>query len=203
MTSNVAAYPLHWPDGVKRTKHRRNSPFGAVEIPKAMRDLEDQIRLVPSVVYSTIVVSTNLTFSSRGQPSDVGVAIYFSRRKEVDAGHIDVPYQMACDCWEKVQHNMRALTKHIEAIRGTERWGVGTLEQTFSAYSALPPPRESRTVVSRPWHEVLGVYPTMPIEAVEAVYRTLAKKAHPDSGGTLEAMAELNNAIADARAALG
>jgi curved DNA-binding protein CbpA len=41
-------------------------------------------------------------------------------------------------------------------------------------------------------YAVLGVRPDAPAEVVEAAYKALAKKYHPDRGGSLETMRQLN-----------
>jgi curved DNA-binding protein CbpA len=46
---------------------------------------------------------------------------------------------------------------------------------------------------------VLKVPPDATLAQAEAAYRALAKSAHPDHGGSDEAMARLNDAIATAR----
>jgi len=71
------------------------------------------------------------------------------------------------------------------------------------AAGMLPPPGASPVAVERapePWFTVLGVLPEAPIEVAEAAYRALAKKAHPDAGGSSEAMGRLSRAIEEARA---
>jgi uncharacterized protein (DUF3820 family) len=44
-----------------------------------------------------------------------------------------------------------------------------------------------------PWR-VLYLHPDAPSEVVEAAYRALAKRLHPDSGGSTSAMAAVNSA---------
>ena len=55
---------------------------------------------------------------------------------------------LACDRWDRPEHNLRAIAKHVEAIRGQERWGVGSVAQAFRGYQALP----SRAT-GKPWWE--------------------------------------------------
>jgi len=74
----------------------------------------------------------------------------------------------------------------IEALRGIDRWGVGTIEQAFTGYQALPAPEQ--------WWQVLGVSATATREQIDAAYRVKAKAAHPDHGGSNAAMARLNSA---------
>jgi hypothetical protein len=133
-----------------------------------------------------IVLSTNiplrrdgLPYAGQRQPDDRGVAVYFLRRGK--------QMVFACDRWEKVEDNMRAIEKTIEAIRGIERWGASEMmERAFQAFEALPAPKSC-------W-DVLGLTPGASEDAINSAYRTKAKGAHPDAGGSQAAMAELNRA---------
>jgi hypothetical protein len=95
----------------------------------------------------------------------------------------------------------------LEAMRALERHGGGTMAgKAFDGFSALPPPAGSKP--KRPWWEVLR-YPAEQDEReylsapeVEARYRTMAKKLHPDAGGTDDEMIELTAARDEAVAEL-
>lgn len=85
---------------------------------------------------------------------------------------------LACDKWDRCADNMVALAKHVEAIRGQLRWGVGSLEQAFGGYRALP-----AVAAKRQWWEVLGVAAHASTAEVEAKRIALLDKCHPDRGG--------------------
>lgn len=51
------------------------------------------------------------------------------------------------------------------------------------------------------WAKILYIQPDAPREVVEAAYRALSKKYHPDRGGNEVSMKELNDAIDQARRA--
>lgn len=95
------------------------------------------------------VISTNIELRIDGLPysrqrpiSDHGVAVYFTRNGR--------QMVFACDRWDKIEHNMRAITKTIEAMRGIERWGSSDLmERAFAGFEALPAPD--------PWWKALGL----------------------------------------------
>ena len=90
----------------------------------------------------------------------------------------------ACDRWETIRENMQEVAKTIEALRGIERWGSGSMvEQAFTGFVSLPPPRSP--------HDVLGVRPGATREEIDAAFRQKAKTAHPDNGGSVAAMQEL------------
>jgi hypothetical protein len=153
---------------------------------------------------SSIVLSTNLVLRNDGLPyanqprhsvDDPGVAVYWSTRAFKER-------VIACDKWAYVYDNIHALGLTIAALRSIDRAGATqVLEQAFTAFGALP--AAAAAPVARPWWEVFG----LPQEAVklldltmcEARYRESARKAHPDAGGSTEAMAELNRAREEMR----
>ncbi len=94
------------------------------------------------------------------------------------------------------EENLYAIAKHVEALRGQDRWGVGSLDQAFAGYAAL----QHRTEAD-PW-ELLGVATTASEPEILAAYRDKAKSAHPDVGGSHEAFAALSQAKDTALATL-
>jgi len=176
------AYPLHWPAGWPRNRYPKRARFDA-SFAVARDSLFKQIKMLGG---THIVLSSNIALRRDGlplagqrQPTDKGVAVYFLRRGR--------QMVFACDRWDKVEDNMRAVEKTIDAIRGIERWGASEMmERAFQAFEALPAPKSC-------W-EVLGLFPGASREAVQQAYRDKARAAHPDAGGTDAAMAELNRA---------
>lgn len=182
------AYPLYWPDGRPRTpswqrkRSKFDTGFGA-----AVRFVMNELRLLSA---DHGVVSTNVPLRRDGLPlasakrvEDVGAAVYFM--------FCDRQMCFACDRWDRVEDNIHAIGKTIEALRGIDRWGTGDmLDAAFSGFVALPPPE---------WRDVLGNPQTL--DQAEAAYRVRARAAHPDVGGSHDAMAKLNAAIDAARAA--
>lgn len=103
---------------------------------------------------------------------------------------------IAIDLYDRVADNLAAIAATLAAMRAKERHGGAMiLERAFLGFTALPVPKK--------WREVLGVSGvTTPLE-IKAIYRGLALKAHPDKGGSHEAMAELNRAYQEAEKELG
>ena len=206
--TDVRPYPLTWPSGQPRTRTRRRSKFGG----KAGRwsfgqARDDLLAEVARLNASHVVLSTNvrlrldgLPYANERAPEDPGVAVYFRRRVNGELR----PFVVACDTYDRIADNCRAIKLTIEALRSIERHGSSALlEQAFSGFSALPP---ARTGI-RSWQEVLEISPTgadlVPNAALLAIaeqrYRRLAQEHHPDRGGSHERMAELNDAIRRAR----
>lgn len=189
-------FPLSWPHGRPRTTHRRNASFRdygkQVGIPTAFDRLQDELDRIGA---RDAILSTNMETrldgrprADRAAPADPGVACYFR------LGTQDTV--LACDKWDRVADNIVAIAKHIEALRGQDRWGVGTLAQAFAGYQALPPPGSDRP--ARPWREVLkrGILgPPQSIEEANHRYRQLAKERAGDEAALLE----LNLARDDAK----
>lgn len=205
---NETAYPLSWPMGWKRTVVRSRARFSTgkdasytdsvgkyhrrtVQREASVNDGINRLQAECDRLGARhVILSSNVELrldgfprSNQKEPSDPGVACYFTLngRKTV----------LACDKWDRVADNIIAIAKHIEALRGQERWGVGNLEQAFRGYQALPDPTAPMN-----WRDVLG---DVDLPTAEATFRERAKRLHPDVGGNPIQMAELNAAISAAR----
>jgi len=208
---------MGWP----RTKYvrRRDSKFAKKTFAQH-RDflVAELVRLGASrVVLSTDIPvrQDGLPYARGPQPNDPGAAVYFQ--------WLGNPHVLACDTYHRTWENMQAVGKTIEAIRAIQRHGASQLlKRAVAGFRALgagespPEPEEP----SRPWWEVIGVGvvdgispiqiagdPNHPMRSpllklAEAVYKVKAIDAHPDRGGSSEAMLELNRAIEQARKAL-
>jgi hypothetical protein len=205
------AYPLTWPPGRPRTPahQRARAKFHAqtrenvggwnrverkpISLAVAVDELMGELRrLGISHDGANVVLSTNLRlrrdglpYSDQRRPDDPGAAVYF--RKD------DRELCFACDRWDRVEDNIVAVAKTIEALRGIDRWGTGDMVQAaftgFQAIAAAP--------ARRAWWVVFGVEAHTPTADVEERYRELARQHHPDRGGNADAMVEVNNAWED------
>lgn len=196
------AYPLQWPAGRKRTNNwnRENAKF-EVTFARARDNIVAEVtRLAGKYPDPQVVISTNIALRRDGlplanqrQPDDVGVAVYFLYKKR--------QMSFACDRWRRIEHNMQAIAKTIEALRGIARWGTGDmLEAAFTGFTALPPPPAAGlgdAPARRTWREVFGTGVSTR-EQLNDVYRRMAGAYHPDRGGDQAKMAELNAARAEA-----
>ena len=189
------AYPLQWPARPPRTERwRRERAKFEVTFARARDNIVAEIgRLAGRYPDPNVVISTNIALRRDGlplanqrQPDDPGVAVYFTYKKR--------QMSFACDRWDKIEHNMQAIAKTIEALRGIARWGTGDmLEAAFTGFSALPPPTAQGTPPRRTWREVFGTGVHTRAQLNE-IYRRLASAYHPDRGGDPAKMAELNQA---------
>lgn len=182
------AFPLQWPDGWPRAERRQRSRY-QVSFARARDGVLDSLRLMGA---RSVVVSTNVELRRDGLPyareaqkrhDDPGVAVFFYWR---DESHV-----IACDAWELVRDNMRAIGHTIEGLRAIERAGASELlHRAFTGFKALPAPHV------RSWRDVLEFGPSDLVapSMVYARFRKLAKERHPDAGGSDEAMAELVDA---------
>lgn len=212
------AYPLTWPTAWPRTPAGRRAPapfFSSSKRPstitpgysysvrnkRSMAGATDEIiREVRALGGSRLIISTNielrndgLPYSNRRSPDDPGAAIYFLLKGK--------PKVLAVDKWNRVEDNLWAIAKHIEALRGQDRWGVGTIEQAFAGYTALPAPGESTAAT---WYQILGVQEACTFEYAQERYREEARACHPDArGGSHDAMVRLNAAWDQARKHFG
>lgn len=200
---STEAFPLSWPAGRPRTERwRRERGKFEVTFARARDNIVAEIgRLAGRYPDPQIVISTNIALRRDGlplanqrQPDDPGVAVYFLYKKR--------QMSFACDRWQKVEHNMQAIAKTIEALRGIARWGSGDmLEAAFTGFTALPPPPAAgpgappapAPAARKHWRDVFGTGVHNRAQ-LQDVYRRLAGAYHPDRGGDASKMAELNRA---------
>lgn len=181
-------YPLAWPIGWKRTSPNLRQRSAArsyrrdLSVWDGIARLEAQLRLLGA---TDAQLSTNAPLRLDGRPrsdvqvADPGAAVYFKLKTQDRC--------LACDRWHRLPDNIDAIAKHIGALRTIDRYGVGTLDQAFAGYAALPPSHED-------WWLVLGVRADADPGAVKDAYRSLLMAHHPDRGGDSELMAKINRA---------
>lgn len=198
----VDAYPLTWPQARPRTeRHRRELARFDVTFARARDDVIREVELLTGTRHGygrdPTIMSTNIALRRDGlplagqrQPDDPGVAVYFK--------YNGVAMALACDRWTKVEDNLRAIAKTVEALRGIARWGTGDmLKAAFTGFTALPAPGGSTD-----WRAVLGVPNTVQtIESLREHYRRARSQPHRDGDAT--ARQAIDNAFEQAQRALG
>lgn len=186
------AYPLDWPESEPRTlRHQRKyAPF-KVTLARARDELFDELRLLGA---RGVVLSTNMELRRDGLPyakqrrlDDPGAAAYW----EIDGQ----AFAMACDTYETLRGNVRALGLSVKALRALERYASRSIrDRAFQGFAALP--ANAGADGERPWRIVLGYADADRPDNrhIWSRFRVLVRGAHPDQGGSQEAMRELNRA---------
>lgn len=178
----TTAYPLSWPPGFPRSQRREAGQF-KTSLAGALKNVQDSLRLFgrdSNRAVSSIVLSSNVTLGVN-RPADPGVAVWF----KWDGIEICIPV----DRYATPEANLQAIHHILEARRTELRHGtLALVRASFQGFKALPAPGV------RHWSDVLGVSTNAPADVIQAAYRDLARKCHPDHGGSEPAMSELNRA---------
>lgn len=188
-----ATSPLDWPAGVPRTMIPTVSQF-VTEPTRARMHLVSEMRRLGS---KKVRISSNARADRYGsflerQPriEDHGVAVYF------DVGGLE--RCIASDKYVVWWDNLHAVGLMIQAIRGIERWGGRQVVlAALEGFKALPVPAPVQP--DPDWWEVLGVSPSADPVVIEAAYKALAKRTHPDLGGDAARFRAINRAYELAR----
>ncbi len=213
-------YPLQWPLGWKRTPagsrgYGRFSKKRTIYRETYTTHRTDDITIGEAtqrllleldrmgVREHDVVISSNLQLrldglprSGQAQPADPGVAVYWRDGKQERC--------MAIDLYTQVAQNIAALAATIDAMRAIERHGgAAILDRAFTGFTALPAPIVAG--MKRHWRDVLGFQPDarVSVQTLNDRYRILASANHPDKGGNMEKMAEINAARDEALQEIG
>lgn len=185
-------YPLTWPDGLPRTERKAASQF-RTSLAVAVNNVRKSLAAFGAdtgKAVSDVAVTSNVGGISFEAPKDTGVAIWFTWE--------GAPRCIAVDRYPKVEDNLQAIHHILEARRTEMRHGgLHIVRQTFKGFVALPAPAGAKG-----WREVLGLAGPVAPADIDRAYRDKAGAAHPDKGGSTEAMATLNRARAQAKAAI-
>lgn len=193
----TTAYPLQWPEHVKRTAgYKTEKSKFKTTFEEARGLLFDEIKRFGG---QSTVLSTNIPLRKDGfpyatakEPDDRGVAVYFE--------HKGKSMVFACDKWQSTKDNIKAIAKTIDALRGVDRWGTPQMvEQTFRGFEALPAPKKSG------WRDVFNIAPNQnpSFDQLKGIYKRKAMVAHPDHGGTSEEWHIIQGAYDQAKIELG
>jgi len=175
--------PLQWPNQQPRTKNQKRANFANHSITKGSNELTSELKLLGA---KNVIITSDLRQRkdnmgpwSNQRIDEPGIAVYFELNGE--------PKTMACDKWDRIEHNIWALCLSIKAIRGLERWGGSEfLDGLFTGFKALPAPGQSAEMEVRYFSDV-----TNP-EHLQLKFKQLAKQLHPDTeGGDSEKFQEM------------
>lgn len=189
----IHSFPLEWPVGQQRTAAPQRSRFENKTITVCKKALVDEVsRMAGTIAAIEMVLSTNIPLRQDGEfradytkktITDKGVSVFFERNGK--------KLCFACDRWQTVEENIWAIVKSLENMRGLERWGVSEMsDRAFTGFAQIEAPKPLDI-----W-KVLGfINPIKNLQVIEAAYKHLSKRRHPDMpGGSHEAFTELQNA---------
>lgn len=118
-------------------------------------------------------------------PPFPGVEVSFDHRE-----HGRLVYATdVCEWWE---HNVRSIALGLESLRAVDRYGITRRGEQYAGWKAIGPGVQARTMtVEDAWTilgEAAGYGPTEESgpEALELLWRSAAKRTHPDHGGDAE-----------------
>jgi len=193
---------LDWPAAFERTAlPERESTYrfevgrGQTidELQREMRRLGvDDWRLSTALDHQS--QNPNRPYANQPAPDDPGAVL----RWTMDGDQ----FAVACDHYDAVRDNLRAIRLYVEEKRKMEQRPVTTGASEFA--NARLPSGDDPEPAGPPAHEVLGVVPDAPDSVVEAAARERIKEAHPDQGGTaadLKRVREARDELLDGRAA--
>lgn len=185
-------FPLIWPAGHKRTVYP-NSHIGFRKNRTPKQEVDALLAEMDRLKAKQVVISCNIPMNRTGQSrdwdrvlktmEDKGVAVYFKLNDE--------SLVLACDAWDLLIHNVRALTLTVEALRGLDRYQCSEImKRAFSGLKELPASAQSLTI----WWEILEVSRDAAPGQVKAAYRRLVARHHPDLGGDTHQFMRITNA---------
>lgn len=178
---SIPPYPLAWPEGLPRTDRKASSQF-RTSLSAALENVRKSLAafgIDTGKPAREVVITSNVAGISFDAPKDTGVAVWFEWDGEARC--------IAIDRYQKVQCNLQAIHHILEARRTEMRHGgLHIVRQTFKGFAALPAPEQ--------WWQVLGVGMQATATQITQAYHAKARTAHPDKGGSVDAMARLNAA---------
>ncbi|MBS1725392.1 MAG: DnaJ domain-containing protein [Armatimonadetes bacterium] len=194
-TKTVRNWPTNKPpcDARKWSQFKPNKLRGAtarvIEEVKRFSHGYDHWRTTKLTFYCKADLNQDGTFSDNSN-------IYADPRVVVCFDLDGVDYTIPCDAFVTSAWNLCAIAKTIEGLRANERYGVLTLKQMMEGVAELP---QVSSALRPSWWTVLDIDRNAKRADIEAQYRKLVGKRHPDAGGTDTEWHELQEAIRTAR----
>lgn len=171
-----------WP-GEKLPAHKRKDvPFG-VTYAKMLDDLERELRhlgardiVIQAYFRRDDIRNDGWPRSSAPKPSDSGVILSFTNREKQE---ISFP----CDTYRSYEHNLRAISLTLTALRAINRYGVTRRNEQYKGWAKLPPAPDkmSESAAIEFFNLHAGMKPT-DSDSLRTAYRAAARNLHPDTG---------------------
>jgi hypothetical protein len=181
---------LDWPPGQARTpahERSRNNSYQAsltdttADIATEMDRLDPDEWQVQTASGGRYVKDNGLP-KHNANPEDPGVVLRWSKGGR--------SYAVACDDSPRLRDNLRTVYLWVHETRMRSQRPVVTAQDDFAA-AALPSGDEDAEPARPPAHEVLEVSPGAPDQVVRAAFKAQVTDAHPDHGGSPEAVRRL------------
>lgn len=181
----IQAYPLKWPQGWPRTGKPERARFENYSLAYVRGHLIAELNRLGA---RDIIISSDIPLRLDGLPrssyrrlDDEGVTVYFKLDK--------IDQCLPCDRWNNIIHNIWAITKSIEALRGLSRWGAKDIVKTaFTGFRALPFHAELEDFGGTT--ENYFRY-CKNLDDIKDVFKQKANLLHPDYGGNILDFQEL------------
>lgn len=200
---------IDWPEGYDRTDPDDREPYpGNITLDhrEAFESIDEELQRWGASLDRIGFAAPAYANDSRiphksADPDDPGVVVYFRRVDE----HADQGYALACDRWDSLRDNARAIALYVRRKRLAERCEVATAESEFET-AALPPGDESDEgdVIAagsgepdldiERAAELLGVEPDATDRLVKTAFQERVKAVHGDQGGDLADATRLQEA---------
>jgi len=186
-----------WPGEVRGTSERRRALFKSTP-GRTMTELEYELRFVGAQDVTVRGFWLEKDFRRDGslragaRPTSPGVILEYYAADE--------KYRFACDTFGFWEHNLKAIVKTLENLRGIDRWGVVKGEQ-YIGFKALPE-KASETLTTDAALTIISTESGVPIdlvtrdvEQIRRAIRTARAKTHPDAiNGNHDAFVRVNTA---------
>lgn len=117
------------------------------------------------------------------------------------------PLSYPCDTFTNWQDNLRAVALALESLRAVDRYGVTKRGEQYTGWKQLPGGQPMPAAMTReeaadfftsnadPFGSIPGMKQTLLSgRMIEATYKSIARKLHPDTGGSTKGFQRLQEA---------
>jgi hypothetical protein len=192
----------NWPGRARSSHQRRRSPFKG-SWANTLDTLEREIghlkgkSIVVQGYFDPKDIRNDGWPRSSARPRQPGVVVSF----HTDKGPMSFP----CDTYLDWEDNLRAIALALSALRAVDRYGVTQHAEQYKGFAQLPPPgsngadhRFSNVNDAASFIAELAncqaSYVTLSENTFLTAYRSAARRAHPDAGGSHESFTLLGQA---------
>lgn len=183
--------PRDQKDGSKVFSADYNTTLNSLE--REMRYLHAKSIVIEADFHVDQIRNDGWPYSS-ATPKSSGVILSFSSQHG--------PLRIPCDYFRGWQHNLRAISLHLERLRLATNYGVGQFGEQYTGWKQLAAPAQMSASGAAAIVAQIAEIPDnaddilTDQEAFETAYRMAAKVAHPDTGGKREHWDRLQEARA-------